>query len=86
MVLMSQTSPSHIRTETLQCKSDYNALYSGLNNTNAFSHWTFTVSFPRDSSKTTQSMHVDAIGANFKMGSQFIVAVSPPTEDVMVAT
>ncbi|GJY69522.1 glutamate--cysteine ligase, chloroplastic, partial [Tanacetum coccineum] len=84
MVLMSQTSPSHIRTEILQCKNGTNALYSRSNNTNASR--TSTVAFPRDPSKTTQSMHVDSISAKSKRGSHVIVAASPPTEDAMVAT
>ena len=84
MVLMSQTSSSHIRTEILQYKNGTNALYSRSNNTNASR--TSTVSFPRDPSKTTQSMHVNAIGAKSKRDNRVIVAASPPTEDAMVAT
>lgn len=84
MVLMSQTSPSHIRTEILQCKNGTNALYNRSNNTNASR--TSTVAFPRDPFKTTQSMHVNAIGAKSKRGNQVIVAASPPTEDAMLAT
>ncbi|KVH95379.1 hypothetical protein Ccrd_002519 [Cynara cardunculus var. scolymus] len=87
MVLTSQTTPSHgIRTEILQCKSGSGALYCGPNNTKAFRYRTSTVAFPGDSSKTTQNMHVHAIGVKSKRGSQVIVAASPPTDDAVVAT
>ncbi|GKB37199.1 glutamate--cysteine ligase, chloroplastic [Tanacetum coccineum] len=76
---MSQTSPSDIRTEILQCKNGTNALYSRSSNTN--SSRTSFVAFPRDPSKNTQTMHVDAIGAKSKRGIHVIVATSPPTED-----
>lgn len=82
MVLMSQTIPSHgIRAEILQCKSG-----SGTNNTSAFRHKTSTIAFPWDSSKTTQSMRVDAVGVKSRRGNNVIVAASPPTDDAVVST
>ncbi|KAA8522403.1 hypothetical protein F0562_013236 [Nyssa sinensis] len=89
MALISQAGPSCCNhSKDILCKSGHNVAFNMANNMKASKLNEPCVGLPSlawNSSKTTQSLHLDGAGLGCKKGHRLIVAASPPTEDAAIA-
>ncbi|XP_056174221.1 glutamate--cysteine ligase, chloroplastic [Syzygium oleosum] len=90
MALISNTSPScKLRNEIMQSRSGYNLVFGTINNVETARTKINCLNFPSSSccsSKIAHSLRIDDVSGRCKRRRWGIVAASPPTEDVAVAT
>lgn len=90
MALISNTSPScKLGNETMQSRSGYNLVFGTINNVETARTKINCLNFPSSSccsSKIAHSLRIDDVSGRCKRRRRGIVAASPPTEDVAVAT
>ncbi|KAK3434352.1 glutamate--cysteine ligase, chloroplastic [Eucalyptus grandis] len=90
MALISNAGPScKLGNEIMRSRSGYDLVFGPINNVETARTKMMCLNFPsssRCSSKIAHALRIDDVSRGCKRRRQVIVAASPPTEDVAVAT